>query len=1198
MQIGSLLAQRYRVEEKLGEGGMGIVYKARDTLLDRSVAIKALSPHLLGDEGLKRLLREAQSAAKLTHPNIVAIYDVIDDGDTRLIVMEYVAGRVLRTLIPLPSAEAVEIASQVCLALAYAHAHGVVHRDIKPENIIIANGIAKVMDFGLARSEGRSRLTQTGMIVGTVAYMAPEQALSGRVDSRSDLYSLGAVLYEAITGTRPFEADDPISIISMHVNVPPLSPRFYRPEIPAVLESVILRLLAKDPTQRYASADELGRVLSVALMPAESPGSTVAPIAEAPPATTSLFEMMTRGRLVDREGELAALKSALESMLSARGQVVLVAGEPGIGKTRLAQELLVYARLRGSLVLVGHCYEQEATIPYVPFAEALRTAMRSIPEDRLPALVGPYAAELVKLAPELSQLIVGLTPSPPLEPDQERLRLLNSVTGFLTGLAAMQPLVFMLDDLHWADAGTLQLLRHLARGIRTNRVLILGTYRDVELDRTRPLSSILSEMNRERLYMRVLVRGLTPPHVGAMIESILQLRQPVFKEFRDLIYTETEGNPFFVEEVLKHLAEVGALYVEDGQWHPKPLEEIDVPQSVRDVIHRRLERVSESCQRALSLAAVIGRRFRFEVVQAVGELREDELLDALEEAIAAQLIREESGAAEVEEYDFVHTLIREVLYERLSLRRRRLLHQKAGEALERLNAGRLEVVVEDLAHHFTRAPQGEGSNKAIRYSLEAARKSMNLFAHEEAIKYYQNAAELLEEAGDERRLAETHIAIGQPYTYLANTAAAVEAYKLALTFYTRRGTPADVARVHRLIGHVLQRDWDFAEAIPHLERALQHLSPDEHALDVIQTHADLARANFFSGRANEAKQHGEQALALAKDHGVLAVQVDVHATLGLIANIRADLNEAMEHYSEAIRLAKEAADPATYHGLMRNLHNMATVHIQRGEHTEVLRLLHEALEIARRGRDVERISFYNRRLSEVYFFLGDWTSSKRHIMDNLQRQLSPTRLQESEYLLSLLEGRLEKAAALAHALATQRQHKGDFPWARYLSAMEAWHNLELGRMEEARAAAAEAVSEPMPVVMQSMVIGFIAEAFARGGDHERCEMFCDRVEAFSRATNSPLTLAGTLAGRAVLAVERGDLHRAVTLLEESLPLTKSLPVIHAHALHTLGRVLTQRGERGDSERAKRRLQECLKLLEQMGDTRKVERVRAEFTSLV
>ncbi len=195
----------------------------------------------------------------------------------------------------------------------------------------------------------------------------------------------------------------------------------------------------------------------------------------------------------------------------------------------------MYARLRGCLALVGRCYEQEVNVPYLPISEALRTGLQLMPDDRLTAATGPYASELVKLVPELSQRIPGLTPSPPLEPDQERLRLYQNATRFLTGLARGQPLVLMLDDLHWADAATLQLLRYLARSIRAERVLIIGTYRDVEVDRTHPLSAALSEMNRERLYRRVLVRGLTPQHVAAMIQASFQARQPVSDELRDLI---------------------------------------------------------------------------------------------------------------------------------------------------------------------------------------------------------------------------------------------------------------------------------------------------------------------------------------------------------------------------------------------------------------------------------------------------------------------------------------------------------------------------------------------------------------------------------------------------------------------------------------------------------------------------------------
>ncbi len=1199
MQPGNLLTQRYRIEEKLGEGGMGVVYKAHDTLLDRPVAVKTLSPQLLGGEGLKRLLREAQSAAKLTHPNIVATYDVIEDGPTRLIVMEYIEGQTLRSLIPISWERAIDITLDVCRALAFAHDRGVVHRDIKPENIIVTRDrVAKVMDFGLARSEGRSRLTQTGMILGTVAYMAPEQALSGRADGRGDLYSLGAVLYEAITGKPPFEADDPFSVISMHVNVPPVSPRFYSPGIPAVLESVILRLLAKDPTERYASADELARVLQTALVSIESPDE-VAAAAETQVTTASLLDMMTRGRLIDREEELASLKSALESMLSARGQAIFVAGEPGIGKTRLAEDLLVYARLRGCLALVGRCYEQEVNIPYLPFSEALRTMVHSIPDDKLPALAGPYAAEVIKLVPELAERIPDLVPNPPLEPDQERMRLYRNITGFLTGLARMQPLVLMIDDLHWADAATLQLLRHLARSVRAERLLFLGTYRDVEVDRTHPLSSALGEMNRERLYRRVLLRGLTPHHVAAMIQSIFQAREPVSEELCDLVHTETEGNPFFVEEVLKHLVEVGDLYIGEGRWQWKSIEEIDVPQSVREVVGRRLERVSEPCQRVLSHAAVIGRRFRFDILQSIGELREEELLDALDEATRAQLIREKTDAGEVD-YDFAHALIREVLYERLGLRRRMTLHQKVGETLERLYAGRVEAVVEDLAHHFTSAPHGAGLDKAIHYSVEAARKSMGLFAHEEAVRYYRNAVELLDEVGDARRLAETHLALGEPFIYLGNTAAAVAAYERALKFYERQGAPADVARVHRLIGRALQRHWEFYDAIPHLERALEDLHADEHVSDVIQTHLDLSRAKTFTGKLDEAKLHADQARDLAKAHGAVGMEAAAHASLGLIAHWQIDLDGAKLHYKEAIKLARDVRDPEAYFALQRSLNNMAGLHRTRGEHAEAKRLLLEALEAGQRVRDVEQVTFANIALSMYYFGQGDWQAAKQHVNENLQLPLSAINLQRSEYMLRWLEGNWEAAASLGRNVLEHYRRTGNVRWFFLYSTVLTEDCLDLGRIQEAREAAAEAaeIAERSPSFLLGGwgLIASVLEGLARGGDYEKCEALCASAEALNRAAKSPQGLAEALFGRAALALERGDPDGAVRLLDEGLPLAKPLPLFYARILRKLAQALTQRANRGDLERAREVVQECLTLLKKIGDTRRAEQVHAEFAS--
>lgn len=252
--MGMLLNDRYRLDSELGSGGMGVVYRAQDMLLERPVAVKVLNQGGLGSEGHSRLLQEAQAAAKLNHPNIVAIYDAGEVDSLAYIVMELVEGASLYEQRPKTIDEIIPIASQLCAALEHAHSHGIIHRDLKPENVMVtSDGIAKLMDFGLARSVA-SRLTMEGTIIGTVFYLAPEQALGKELDGRADLYALGAMLYEFCTGQLPFSGDDPFAIITQHLHAPVVPPRAKNDAIPVSLDALVVRLLSKDPDERPASA--------------------------------------------------------------------------------------------------------------------------------------------------------------------------------------------------------------------------------------------------------------------------------------------------------------------------------------------------------------------------------------------------------------------------------------------------------------------------------------------------------------------------------------------------------------------------------------------------------------------------------------------------------------------------------------------------------------------------------------------------------------------------------------------------------------------------------------------------------------------------------------------------------------------------------------------------------------------------------
>ncbi|MGH2669604.1 MAG: tetratricopeptide repeat protein, partial [bacterium] len=350
-----------------------------------------------------------------------------------------------------------------------------------------------------------------------------------------------------------------------------------------------------------------------------------------------------------------------------------------------------------------------------------------------------------------------------------------------------------------------------------------------------------------------------------------------------------------------------------------------------------------------------------------------------------------------------------------------------------------------------------------------------------------------------------------------------------------------------------------------------------------------------------AEEHAAQALVLARERGTPSMQAAAHAALGLVASTRVDLDATKEHSQEAIRLARGADDREAYRTLIASLNNLSVVHQQQGEGEESLRLLLEALEIARRARNIWDIAFLNRRLVAHYFLWGDWQAAKRYLNENLRMDLStPLRL-ESEWFLKRLEGDWEGAVSLARSIVEHRRRTGDAHGIFLYSMLLAGYSLELGRVHEARDAAAEAagITESNPDFLFIPLVAFIPEALARGGDYERCEALCARGEALSRAANSPSGLAGALYGRAVLALERGDPDQAVRLFDEILPLAKRVgPVFQAHVLRTLARALIRRGVPGDLERGKAVLQECLMLLEQMGDTRKAQQVRGELAAPV
>jgi serine/threonine protein kinase/tetratricopeptide (TPR) repeat protein len=736
---------RYQVKKFLGEGGKKKVYLAHDTVLDRDVAFALIKTEKLDETARTRILREVQAMGRLgDHPNIVTVYDFGDHEGQPYIVLPLLSGGDVEGLIKkapdhkLPLDKTIEIAKSVCKGLEFAHAKGIIHRDIKPGNVwLSSDGIAKVGDFGLAVAVDRSRLTQVGMMVGTVSYMPPEQAMGGQVTAKADLYSLGAMLYEMVTGRPPFVGDDSVAIIGQHINTPPVSPTWHRADLRPALETLIIQLLEKDPEKRPASAMVVLQALESI---ATGKGRTESPQETSTPSENPLYRRV----FIGREEELKQLQSAFDRAISGQGSLMMVLGEPGIGKTSLCEQLATYVTLRGGQSLFGQCYEEGSlSLPYLAFVEAMRSYVLDHDANELRKELGTGATDVASIVSEIREKL-DVKPRATDNPEEDRYRLLQGVTSFLTNAAAVKPMLVVLEDLHDADKGTLEMLQYVAKNLAKSRLLIIGTYRDVEVDRTHPLSAALAEMRRSSSFGRILLHGLSADEVSRMLKSITHDDIPW--SLAQAIHNQTEGNPLFVQEVVRYLTEEKLLIRAGGKMiatGSTPLE-MSIPEGLRDVIGKRLSRLSDGCNRLLSIAAVIGRDFRLDVLQKVAGINDEELLKTIEEAKKVAIVEERAGIGANVSYRFTHAFFRTTLYEENIAPRRIKLHQQVARALEEVYTSRLQEHAAELAEHFSYSTDAADLTKAVSYGEMAARRAMDVYDYGEAARLLRQALKVQE----------------------------------------------------------------------------------------------------------------------------------------------------------------------------------------------------------------------------------------------------------------------------------------------------------------------------------------------------------------------------------------------------------------------------------------------------------------------
>lgn len=685
-----------------------------------------------------------------------------------------------------------------------------------------------------------------------------------------------------------------------------------------------------------------------------------------------LLNRIVRGELVGRENEFELAVKLWQQTQSGEGSVLLISGEPGIGKTRLVRELASYTERHGGLALIGECFA-EGGAPFAPIAQmiyAIAERSRDLIETKLPPVA---LADLAKLAPGLLVKFPDILPNPALDSDAEKQRLFESVVSLWGQLSVESALLIVLDDVHWADHGTLQLLHHMAVRMRRLPVMILVTYREVELDEARPLYQVLLDLSRDRLATRLKLGRLTKEQTRKMLQ--LMFAEEITEEFLKGIYSETEGNPFFTEEVCKALVESGKLAFRDGRWHRPDMADIIIPQSVRLAIQMRVNKLSEIARDVLTQAAVLGREFSFAALTLACDLDEEDLISAVEDAERAQLVQEVVGAKELT-FSFAHALIPATMQGNMGTLRRRTLHRRAAGAIEKL----YPEDYDSLARHYLAAGV---KIPAIRNFLLVANRAAAVFAFENASLYLNDALNLIDQSIPADIQVEVIETLGDIDQKIGLATKAIVNYQNALEILNSMpgGFANGEIRLHRKIIEsetsiiqysVRQRYQAVAYASWDIGIKLAASRPPDS--EIIRLYVACSKNAWMAMQPpewNKAEEFARTAVEMAEKS---MAPGDLSKALGALANIQGARSQFRERVETALRrleLSQEAGFSDAFEKTVI-LEEAGEALVYVGEYEQALMYLHQAESLANQIQSIRLITAALRYQAQCYFYLDRW----------------------------------------------------------------------------------------------------------------------------------------------------------------------------------------------------------------------------------
>jgi tetratricopeptide (TPR) repeat protein len=836
--------------------------------------------------------------------------------------------------------------------------------------------------------------------------------------------------------------------------------------------------------------------------------------------------------------------------------------------------------------------------------EAIKDYLQVCTPEQLYRVVGFYPGELSKLVPELKQKLGAIPQSLPINPEHGRDRLFEAVSQFMTNISKETPLLVVLDDLQWTDQSSLLLLHYLARGAYKESLLLLGAYRETDIDERHPLPPVLTELNRERLLRSVPLKRLSFDDVLEMIRRILE-QDDVPKEFCELVYEKTRGNPFFVEEVLKSLKEEEVIYREENKWKIKEVSKIEFPETVKGVIKNRISRLDDECQNVLTMASFVGNDFVFEALLGVTGVEEDKLLEIMEKMLKTGLVKERVIRGE-DMYCFADIIVRDVVHEEVSRLRHKKLHSAVGFALEKVYTKKIDEHLGELAYHFL---EGGDRDKALDYFLKAGEKAAKIYANGEAASYFQSALRLLEEKeGNPRERGRVLEMLGDIKRLVGEYDASIKHWNEALLLWKQLDEKETAARLHRKIANVSWLNMgDAKKAKEHHAAAFKILETEPESVELASLYEDMAGmvAMGATGNMAEALSLGEKAVELAKNLNAHEVMAHSYMWLGEILEWLGDRKKAIECFESALKIALDNGYMETAVWAYDDL----AIWVPTEENERRQEYYEKAFELAKEVGTVDWIALIGQHLSIRYVGMGNMNKAVTLAEESaaLNRKVGNLvllnwSLHHLGFTYQIL-GEWDKSEQYYKEALNISQRVDDFQSIGSAFGCLGWFHFDRGEYAKAREFLEkmyEVFEKHGAKSYQMAVSDLVIWEYIELGEIEKAQNLIDSLHKYALEVENKNLIATADVMRAMLFRAQKKWEESIEQFEKSLQEFEAIGArrwnVYWFAKMVLceyARVYLERDQEGDREKAHNLLNQALEIFQKMGVKKEIERIIAK-----